>query len=98
MINWVSVAWKLIHTEIMVRSFMKCGISNSVDGSEDNPIREKTPVITNKPSYNNSILGGGDRTAQKFSNNSRFSPEPIILKIILELSAHPYTILTVPSQ
>ena len=31
----------------------------------------------------------GDETARKFSNNSRFSPGPIILKIIPELSAHP---------
>ena len=31
---------------------------------------------------------GGNETAQKFSNNSRFSQEPILLIIILELLAH----------
>ena len=47
MINWVPVAWKLIHPEMMVRSFMKCGISNSVDSLDDSPIWVEIPVTTN---------------------------------------------------
>ena len=47
MINWVPVAWKLIHPEMMVRSFMKYGISNSVDNLEDSPIWLEIPVTTN---------------------------------------------------
>ena len=47
MINWVSVAWESIDPEIMVRSLLKCGISNSVDGSKDSLILVEIPVTTN---------------------------------------------------
>ena len=33
--NWVSKAWYSIKQETLVRSFLVCGISNALDGSED---------------------------------------------------------------
>jgi hypothetical protein len=33
--RWVSAAWKAIPESIIVRSFKKCCISNTLDGSED---------------------------------------------------------------
>ena len=34
-ISWVSTAWDLIQPEILERSFLRCGIANALDGSED---------------------------------------------------------------
>ena len=37
---WVSTAWKAIPESIIVRSFKKCNISNTLDGSEDDILWE----------------------------------------------------------
>ena len=42
-INWVSTAWESISVEIITKSFLTCGISNALDGSEDHLIREEIP-------------------------------------------------------
>ena len=34
-INWVSAAWDSIKQDTIIRSFLVCGISNALDGSED---------------------------------------------------------------
>ena len=34
--HWVSESWKDIEPNMIMRSFKKCGISNSLDGTEDN--------------------------------------------------------------
>ena len=36
--TWVSVAWKSIPQELISKSFRKCCISNSLDGSEDDAL------------------------------------------------------------
>ena len=46
MIEWVSIAWESIDPKIIVKSFLKCGISNSVDGSEDSLIWVEISVTT----------------------------------------------------
>ena len=38
-LDWVSAAWESIDPEIITSAFLKCGISNAVDGSEDDLIR-----------------------------------------------------------
>jgi hypothetical protein len=38
--RWVLAAWKAIPESIIVRSFKKCCISNALDGSEDDIVRE----------------------------------------------------------
>lgn len=38
--QWVLTAWEGIKNEIVVKSFKKCGISNNLDGSEDEVIYE----------------------------------------------------------
>ena len=40
-IDWVSQAWEPISRETITKSFLVCGISNAVDGSKDNLIREE---------------------------------------------------------
>ena len=36
MLKWVKQAWDAISPDIIRKSFKKCGISNTIDGSEDN--------------------------------------------------------------
>ena len=38
--QWVKEAWSEIASEIVVRSFKKCGISNAMDGTEDDMLWE----------------------------------------------------------
>jgi len=37
---WVKKAWDDIPADMVKHSFLKCGISNAMDGSEDNAIYE----------------------------------------------------------
>lgn len=36
--QWVIDAWNEIPTDMVIRSFLKCGISNSIDGTEDDEL------------------------------------------------------------
>ena len=38
-LQWVKQAWESVTNEVVKKSFEACGISVSVDGSEDNKIR-----------------------------------------------------------
>ena len=42
-IDWVSKAWELVSEEIIIKPFLVCGISNTVDGSQDSLIGEEIP-------------------------------------------------------
>ena len=44
-INWVSKAWDSIKQETIVNSFLICGISNALDGSEDDHVSDDLPDI-----------------------------------------------------
>ena len=44
-INWVSIAWDSISQETIVNSFLVCGISNALDGSEDDYVSDDVPAI-----------------------------------------------------
>ena len=44
-LNWVSAAWKSVAEGIVVHSFLCCGISNSLDGSEDCHIHDRIPTV-----------------------------------------------------
>ena len=35
MCQWISEAWREIPREMVARSLLKCGITNSLDGTED---------------------------------------------------------------
>ena len=39
--SWVLEAWRDLPEEMVARSFKKCGISNSTDGTEDNMLWEE---------------------------------------------------------
>ena len=38
--SWISEAWHEIPREMIVASFLKCGITNNLDGSEDDLVYE----------------------------------------------------------
>ena len=40
--QWVKKAWDDIPAEMVKKSFLKCGISNAMDGSEDDAIFEES--------------------------------------------------------
>ena len=42
--SWVLEAWRDLPDEMVARSFKKCGISNSTDGTEDDMLWEEDSV------------------------------------------------------
>ena len=44
-INWVSAAWDSIKQDTIIRSFLVCGISNALDGSEDDLASSDVPDV-----------------------------------------------------
>ena len=45
--EWVKKAWDLIPKEMVIKSFKKCGISNELDGTEDDILYEE--VLGERP-------------------------------------------------
>ena len=41
MLQWVNKAWQEIPAELVIRSFKSCGISNVLDGTEDDTVYEE---------------------------------------------------------
>ena len=44
-IDWVSKAWESIKLDTIIHSFLVCGISNALDGSEDDLVSDDVPSI-----------------------------------------------------
>ena len=42
-IDWVSKAWESIKLDTIIHSFLMCGISNGLDGSEDALVSDDIP-------------------------------------------------------
>ena len=40
--EWMRTAWQSVQDETVVKSFKKCGISNALDGSEDDILCEQS--------------------------------------------------------
>ena len=59
-INWVSAAWEAVAEDIVAHSFLSCGISNSLDGSEDCHIRDVIPTDVDEESEGEEGLDGGE--------------------------------------
>ena len=47
--SWVLDAWRSLPAEMVARSFKKCGISNLMDGTEDEILWEETEEIPTTP-------------------------------------------------
>ena len=44
--EWVKNSWQWVKSETIVKSFKKCGISNALDGSEDDILYEESDAST----------------------------------------------------
>ena len=44
-INWVSKAWREIRVGLLWKSFLVCGISNALNGSQDDHVCDKVPIV-----------------------------------------------------
>ena len=42
--SWISQAWKAIPSEMIAASFLKCGITNNSDGSQDELVYNSTEI------------------------------------------------------
>lgn len=42
-LRWIKQFWRKIAEEMVKKSFLTCGISNALDGTEDNAICEEEP-------------------------------------------------------
>ena len=48
--SWVLEAWLGLPEEMVARSFKKCGISNSIDGTEDDILWEEETAVPDEES------------------------------------------------
>ena len=44
-IAWVSKAWNDLNVDVLVKAFLVCGISNAMDGSEDDLVDDDVPQV-----------------------------------------------------
>uniref|UniRef100_A0A8C4RKQ3 HTH CENPB-type domain-containing protein n=1 Tax=Erpetoichthys calabaricus TaxID=27687 RepID=A0A8C4RKQ3_ERPCA len=57
MCAWIIAAWKLIPEDLVVKSFKKCSISNSIDGSEDDSLWGSDDISSSGESESNLTEG-----------------------------------------
>ena len=69
-VRWVLAAWKAIPESIIVRSFKKCCISNSLDGSEDilwkGDVEEKVDSDWVESTDNDSVMSDDGESGMEF--------------------------------
>ena len=44
-VNWVSEAWRSIKEDTLIHSFLVCGLSNALDGSQDDLVSSDVPAV-----------------------------------------------------
>ena len=62
-LQWVNKAWQEIPTELVIRSFKSCGISNALDGTEDEAVYEEESESVD-------FLDADDELDNKFDTDS----------------------------
>ena len=50
-ISWIAAAWNDIPAEMVESSFLKCGITNNLDGSEDDLVYENSEELIDDDSF-----------------------------------------------
>jgi len=78
MCQWIGEAWRDIPREMVVRSFLKCGITNALDGSEDD-------CVFDSSSDDESILEDEGLVDKLFASDSEwriFTDFEVLLTII----------------
>ena len=67
-LKWVKKAWQEIPAELVIRSFKSCGISNALDGTEDNAVYEEE-------SESEDVLDADDKLDNEFDTDSESEDE-----------------------
>ena len=62
-LQWVNKAWQEIPAELVIRSFKSCGISNALDGTEDDAVYEEE-------SESEDVLDVDDKLDNEFDTDS----------------------------
>ena len=50
-VSWIAAAWNDIPAEMVESSFLKCGITNNLDGSEDDLVYENSEELIDNDSF-----------------------------------------------
>ena len=50
-VSWIASAWNDIPAEMVEFSFLKCGITNNLDGSEDDLVYENSEELIDDDSF-----------------------------------------------
>ena len=50
-VSWIATAWNDIPAEMVESSFLKCGITNNLDGSEDDLVYEYSEELIDDDSF-----------------------------------------------
>ena len=66
--KWVKKAWQEIPAELVIRSFKSCGISNALDGTEDDAVYEEK-------SEGEDVLDADDKLDNEFDTDSESEDE-----------------------
>ena len=69
--SWISEAWHEIPREMIVASFLKCGITNNLDGSEDDLVYE--------PSEDSAAELGDSAISELFESDSESEFEGFVV-------------------
>ena len=75
--SWISEAWHEIPREMIVASFVKCGITNNLDGSDDDLVYE--------PSKDSAAELDDSAISELFESDSELEFECIVVIIHIEL-------------
>ena len=67
-LKWVKKAWQEIPAELVIRSFKSCGISNALDGTEDDAVYEEK-------SEGEDVLDADDKLDNEFDTDSESEDE-----------------------
>ena len=68
MLQWVNKAWQEIPTELVIRSFKSCSISNALDGTEDD-------AVYGEESESRDVLDADDELGNEFDTDSESEDE-----------------------
>ncbi|KAG8236486.1 hypothetical protein J437_LFUL016634 [Ladona fulva] len=74
--EWVKKSWEDIKAEVIVKSFKKCGISNALDGTEDNILFEEGDTSGDGNSSDDDFLIFDDDDNEKVWFYSRVHSDP----------------------
>lgn len=74
-VQWIDKIWLNLNTQLIVKGFLKCCISNAVDGSEDDFLwRAVNEAIVNKDHDSDSSDNDNDLL---YENNNKIAEEKI---------------------